>query len=339
MLAYLSDDVEPAQVLDWCDGVAFSRSHDALVGARTKVPRPKVLVVDTERYKPLLGRRSLKDVSAHLLGDAWDQMNAEADVLLSPGLLPKPGDPDGFKRGLEDFGRFVGCCRREGATADVFAVTVLSDFWLTEGSRDLLGALDTARVPLAVVLAGSRDVLSDPRALQTYLQIIEVSPQFIALRGDVSAIGAMCFGARFGVVGTRSSVRHIFLPVRKPKGRIPSINSAFFSRTMTWINVEKLDALDDEGDFDCPCDVCGGLSILRFADEVMRDDLAAHNIAAVNRIARNLMAAPPVQRPSEWVRCCDDALAAGRDLTGQFGLQLGQPAALKAWSQLAVPTR
>lgn len=335
LLAYVSPKADIGAISGLADGLVLPQAQ------RERRPSDSgLLVIDLERYKPVRQTASFSDVAHHVAPDLGLQIDAGADVLLAPGVLTPRGDISAFRFGLDEAQRAIEQC--DCAGRPVYATVLVTSTWLVDHGDEIVEAIAESSLPVAVVLAGGYDALSTESVVATYVELIRSARTgFIALRCDVSAIGAMCAGASYGTVGTHSGTRHLWIGGGGASS--PPRVTALSLRTMTWLDVTLFDRLDqreiEDCFFVCPCDVCAGRSILRLADPAYELEITRHNVAAAAYLARNLIALPTHARFDAWLQRCRQAVEAHREFQDEHGIDLAVPKSITAWSKVPVPAR
>lgn len=197
--------------------------------------------------------------------------------------------------------------------------------WLRDGRLDVLveQVREVGR-PVAVVLSDTFNVLDKARTVAGLVELIQrVRPVPLAvLRCDVSAVGAVAFGAALGAVGTTTTSRHRPAgggpppdPARprddSPRLFVPQLLDYFKASQLTELVVDR----DDET-MTCLCEGCDGQSLFRFAESSRHPPLTVerHNLYATEEVAWNIVRRPPRDRAATWLRACRTAAERLREL-------------------------
>jgi hypothetical protein len=144
----------------------------------------------------------------------------------------------------------------------VWAVLPLHASWLRTGLPLLIAQINTYRVPVALVLEHKKDPLGTAVAVQGLVEVLASPVPVALLCTDVSALGALAFGAQWTAVGVRSSLRHLY-PVSDGFGQGGTV-SALLDPVLTIAAVTKIAQVcadaPDEPMWNCHCATCKGRS-------------------------------------------------------------------------------
>lgn len=259
---------------------------------------------------------------------SWWRFRAEGAglaSLLTTGPVVRAADRYTLLRGL----------RRWADQERAVPVVAVTSHWLRTGLDVLIELVGQEQRPVALVLADSHNALDPIGAVAGLVRLIaEVRPLPISLlRCDISAIGAVAFGAALGAVGLTTGTRHCGLGTRPPKGRPVDLSpSVFLPRLFDYRKTSSLPGLAAAPLLmTCTCLVCRGGSLLRFAESHDTTALALHNLHSAEDIAAAVLAdADPA---SAWVNRCHDAVAATEQLIAVDGAA-AVPSWLRQWATL-----
>jgi len=180
----------------------------------------------------------------------------------------------------------------------------------------LIEHIQVAGVPVAVALEHQSDPLSARYAFDGLMDVLKLPVPVILLRSDVSAIGALCFGATAAAVGTKSSLRHIYpVPKEDSFGRRPT-TAAVVKGCLAYASLDKI-ALAVQVDredllWTCDCPVCAGQT-LDWLGSAPDSEAAAslHSLETLYRIRRALFGhdglATAAERRQVWIAQCSSA--------------------------------
>lgn len=329
ILAYAGDNTGGGRFAQHADGVVFhgrrgfveARSY---TGGSLCVIDPAVYMRDRgdELSAPLFPEPPTESVQA--------QVNAGADCLLAPSRFPRKRDGHTIGSLLDAGESFVGAAHLEAPSLPSFVPVVIRFDELADGRW--VEPIRSSGLPIATVFAGRGDPLATPSQLEGAIKVVEAADVSFVLRCDMSAAGLMALEATAGSIGTSSSVRHLWLPTRWPRGKPPS-RSLFVPRFANWMKVEFVGRSaadpDVDGLFDCDCPVCGprgDVRLLAESDEAMQD---AHSIASAVRLAREVLEADiPVW---QWRAVCQSAVDAYDQLESLKISGPTKPGVLEAW--------
>lgn len=93
----------------------------------------------------------------------------------------------------------------------VVATLPLHASWLQKNRKQLTAAINEAAVPVALILEDRDDPLAVKATLVGLVALLRgVQVPVLLLSCDVSALGALAFGAHAAAVGTRTGLRHLY---------------------------------------------------------------------------------------------------------------------------------
>jgi len=221
-------------------------------------------------YQSASHLRECRDFPARLLLDAnrysgatrltaqatFDQrwINRQRELNL-PVLTDSGYVAEGDERGL------CSILSRAAALGDAIALLPLHLSWLRSktASDTLVGRVEEARVPVALVLEHENDPLGLVGVVPSLLRLLRSNAPVMPLRSDVSAIGALCMGAVCGAVGSSTALRHLY-PQKDGGGRVEAQVAAVVKECLSFVRLEKVTiaAQTDPDDvlWQCDCDVC-----------------------------------------------------------------------------------
>lgn len=226
-----------------------------------------VLVWDPAEYDntDLSGGSTLFDPADRA---ADNQAALGVDIYLSPSPLPPQGDRDGVKKLLDMGSRFLARADELGAV-DKYVTLPLTPVWLRGKFREsLVEDVGNAGLPIALVLADRGDPLAHPEALQTMLTLVDKAPSTFLLRSDLSAIGVVAYGAKYGAIGGSSTYRHLYLPTARSSPADTRRGHVYVPKFQNWLRRETLARLNPEdSSLICHCEVSGGRSVMQYLPE------------------------------------------------------------------------
>ncbi|MQY07249.1 hypothetical protein ACRB68_53490 [Actinomadura sp. RB68] len=224
--------------------------------------------------------------------------------------------------------------RERAGEATVWAVLPLHQSWLREHVSILTGYLRQYRTPVALVLEHASDPLGTQIAVQGLMQILAVPVPVALLCTDVSALGALAFGAVFAAVGVRTSLRHLY-PQDAGGGRPTGVVSALVDPVLSIVSTNKIAAAyaadPDNQVWQCYCEHCHGrdLTWLATAGQVQANH---HSFTALLARREELESIPRGERRRGWWQNrCSDALWNYEDLRLLTRHRWTSPGFLRAW--------
>jgi hypothetical protein len=151
------------------------------------------------------------------------------------------------------------------AGQDVTAVLPMHTDWLRCDLMTLITEISVRRVPVALVLEHRDDPLGVLETIRGLVTLIRQAPNVALLCSDVSALGALAFGASWAAVGVRSSLRHLYPVSDGGFGRPNGTPSALVDPALALIKVDKIAAgwaaTPDDPAWACYCRICHGRTI------------------------------------------------------------------------------
>ena len=155
------------------------------------------------------------------------------------------------------------------------------------------------------------------------------------LCSDISALGAVAFGATAAAVGVRPSLRHLY--PAGGGGFRRGVQAVLFDPGMAFVHVDKLArgvaAMPEDPMWSCDCMTCGGrrMDWLLYASE---QEQRAHTFELLARRGDHLTsAAPGPVREQVWRAAC---ASAEYQFTSVAVARVGWevPAALRHWQRI-----
>jgi hypothetical protein len=295
--------------------------------------------VDPFAYKP----GAVADSNALFEYDEWLQRQRAAGV---PIILTDPPriearDRDALRKALRRWAKEAQC---------VLVVLPLDPWWLRAGLSCLIDEVATAQRPVAVVVMDAYnglDTAGTVAGLVAFIAAVDPLP-VVPLRCDVSAVGAVAYGALAGFVGVSSSTRHGPVPMTRrgehDQDERDDSPSVFVPALHAYLKASRLPAISRGGANDvlrCYDSVCAGESLLQIA-RLAETNLAAararayrHTMAAHDLLAQRVFSAEE-PRDAWWELC-----KSGADETAALierGISLSVPRWLRQWLELGSPS-
>lgn len=255
-----------------------------------------------------------------------------------PGYFADHREPAALDQWLHESLATNASLKLSGLRGELVPMVALTQQWLT--NADLLGhAIDVISGfdgPVGIVLASSNNPLGAAEQIRGAVDLVRSTGNVLALRSDEAAIGLLAHGAALASVGSSSTTRHRYFgrPSNKPKRR-PG-HEVFHAPTMTWIKHYRLDVFTVPTEaLLCPCPVCDGRSILRFADPALVADVVAHSVLCLQDLAAKVMGA---SNPAiAWIERCSEAADAAERLN-RVAEQFSLGRSAKAWRSALQPS-
>ena len=215
---------------------------------------------------------------------------------------------------------------------DVTAVLPLHPRWLRDDLAILVREVVDHDVPVAVVLEHRRDPLGTVRAVAALVELLRAARSVALLSTDVSALGAIAFGARWAAVGVRSSLRHLY-PVGAKTPQRPA-TSCFVDPLLSMVSVgllvEAWQASKDSEIWRCSCTACRrrppGWMLTASPLEVNQHTFEL----LLERRSRLTRLEPGLEREQSWRSQCAEALERYEQV-GRERVGWDLPGYLTAW--------
>ncbi|KFZ80194.1 hypothetical protein ED92_22785 [Amycolatopsis sp. MJM2582] len=227
---------------------------------------------------------------------------------------------------------------------DTIAPLALHLSWLD--SRRNLGLLlervRAAGVPIAVALEQEKDPLSKRFAVKGLVELLQLPIPVIMLRCDVSALGALCFGATAAAVGTTTGLRHLYpLPKNDSNGFYNKPKTAAVVKgCLAYASLDKIDqAVQADRDnqlWSCSCRFCAGRTLDWLGSSPDPEIWAfLHSLDTLYEIRRDILGqnANLADRRTSWIEQCDSALFQHEVIDG-ITYQWNPPKSLGNWVHL-----
>jgi hypothetical protein len=302
------------------------------------------VIVDPAAYKP--GRPGRGDAMEPLFGyEEWlaRQKDVGVPVILTDSPRIRARDRAGLRAAL---------IRWDGAAEPAVVVLPLDPWWLRAGLSCLVAEVKAAGRPVAIVLMDAYNGLDLAGAVSGLITFISAMAEIpvVMLRCDVSAVGAVAYGAFAGFVGESAATRHGPVPLPLPKHREtgdadgPDQAPAVFVPSLhDYVKASRLPVITRREDDDilrCDDTACRGRSLLRIA-RLVETDLATarseayrHNIASLECVARDVLGAYE-PRDAWWERCRSGSEVAASLI--ERGISMPLSRWLRQWLELGSP--
>jgi hypothetical protein len=326
-----ADQLQP--ILVACGGAIVPGKRGARLAGKTRD-----VLVDPALYDP----RAKIGPDVLFVSDEWlmRQQAAGVSLILTDTQRIRNRDRSALRKAL---------ARWETIDEPTLVVLPIEPWWLREGLSCLTEEVRAAGRPVAIVLLhryNGLDVAGAIAGLLTFVSAIEPLP-VVLLRCDISAIGAVAYGAFSGFVGWSATNRHGPLPMRQPdradKVERDESPGVFVPALHEYFKASKLPAFAQSRQLDvlrCEDPVCGGSSLLRIT-QLSEVDLQAarmlayrHNVSSTEQIARRVLSAGEPR--DAWWETCKAGANLSASLAGN-GITLSAPRWLRQWLQLGSP--
>jgi hypothetical protein len=176
--------------------------------------------------------------------------------------------------------------------APVEAVVPLHHEWLTHRLDELVPALSAFDGPVSLLVGHARDPFSTQKSVRGLVSILGAR-QLALDRSDLSAIGAVAFGASRGSIGTSGSLRHVY-PPSDSSGPTQKSEAVLVPRLVAWRSLTRVRlasiAVDRPDIWVCLCSIHQGGSV-GGSIHTERDRLV-HNLETAGMLATEILDSP-----------------------------------------------
>jgi hypothetical protein len=292
----------------------LARRHQSVTGTTSD------LLIDAGLY---LGNG--RDLAGGSLDPDWirDQHRAGLRWALTDSGYVDEGDAAGLDSILHQAARLGD---------GVIATLPVHKRWLTERADELLRAIEEACVPVALMVEDVNDPFGTVRAVKGLIHLLGGEIPILSLRNDISAIGAIAFGAVAGAIGTRTSTRH-FVPRSEGGGGNRGKPAAVVPAALAYRQLERIaDAYRREPNslhWRCSCAECGGQTL----NWVVEEDAAfIHSALSLGTVAARVLNSPsPDDRRKSWIESCKFAQSVNYEIESMAGVPWEPPKFQNAW--------
>lgn len=295
------------------------------------------ILCDAEKYAGSKRRTARRGITV-----GWsDRQRQFSQVALTDSGFIEAGDTIGLRCVL------TAAARQNDPT---IAMLPLAQSWFRAlpVARALAAEIVDHGVPVAIAIESDKDPLENQVVLDSFLHVLAVPVPVLALRTDVSGLGAVCHGALAAAIGTTTKYRHIF-PIKIGGGpdKAPQV-AAFLPHLLCYRSVDLIAAAvqeqPDEADvWQCECEECLGRSLDRLATIQNRSEQEIrafrHSLHTLFALWRNLIVPGSTldERQRSWHEHCQHARFGHTDLKHALGTRWRPPPVLKRWVEASPP--
>jgi hypothetical protein len=236
---------------------------------------------------------------------------------------------------------FRSAMGRLNAGADVVSLFALHHHWVGRESLKLAAAFQEVDGPLGVMFWHADDPFSRTEALEGALELIRSRGDIGVLRSDIAALGLQAHGAVLGSIGVGTGTRHYTRPEARPAAdlhdRSPRV---LVPPLLSYWRGSRIEVVGEDPLFACPCSVCDGKSLGRFADPSLKMEAAEHSVESWSCLAEELRQTPPSRREPWWSAKVTAALRHIVELEDRLYLPQPPSKQLSSWCEVigvAVP--
>lgn len=313
----------------WDKGAALGRAAKEFLEAH---PTLEHVLVDADRYSG-----SNRVIGAGPLSREWASRQLDAGT--SMALTDSPYIPEGDEAAICSILRQAAAFR-----LPVVAALPCHPSWLSRPDRldRLVELVNRYGVPVALMLEHRSDPFGVQATVQGLVDFLERSRvKVLLLRCDLSALGAVAWGASVGAFGTKTSLRH-FYPLEEKKAdsdkrfhgaRVGAYVPCSMSyRTLTKIGAAVAADVEHLERWACGCRSCGGAGLDMIADEVTS---YRHSMASIADLAEGILVGPDAStRQLAWVEKCRHAQIVNEEIRADLGIPWQNPAYLAGWHRI-----
>lgn len=222
---------------------------------------------------------------------------------------------------------------KEGANQSKAITTLpLAKHWITNRADELVDQINRFGNPVALMVEDRNDPFATEAAVLGLLHVLaHADVPVLQLRCDITAIGALAFGASHAAIGTSTSRRHIWPPTgggptkREPAAYVPASMS---HRSLSTIGLAIPHFSDDLRLWTCDCDFCAGATLDHIATET---EAAMHSLHCLASLATKVMGNDPTVSVRSWIEACRHALSVNQEISAKLVKNWPVPGNLKAW--------
>jgi hypothetical protein len=215
---------------------------------------------------------------------------------------------------------------------DVTAVLPIHTSWLRSDLTTFVSEISARHAPVALALEHRDDPLGVLETVHGLVTLIRQVPAVGLLCSDVSALGALAFGASWAAVGVRTSLRHLY-PADGGFGRSDGMPSALVDPALALIKVGKIAAgwaaTTDDPVWACGCTVCHGRT-LDWLLSATAEQANQHTFELLLDRRDKLMNLPGPLREQSWRAMCASA-AFQYEALALAGVSWDVPRFLRHW--------
>jgi hypothetical protein len=232
--------------------VSGQRSLDAAIRLRKAQPELPLLL-DRRRYA---GKN--RAPATAVFDPRWldEQRRLGVPQVLSDSGYIGSGDIEGLRSVLD---------QASAADSDMTAVLPIHADWLRGDLPVLMAEVSSHAVPVALVLEHQGDPFGVLATVRGMVTLLRQAPSVALLCSDISALGALAFGASWAAVGVRTSLRHLYPANGSGFGVQAGVPSALVDPALALIKVDKIAAAwaatPDDPAWVCDCMTCHGRTL------------------------------------------------------------------------------
>lgn len=288
------------------------------------------ILFDANRYAGMNRKTAAEPLNADWV--TWQLDHGVPIALTDSGYLS-------LERFDDVYGLLAGAAQLAArARGPVMAVLPIDYLILKNRAADLLAAITTAGIPVALAVGHTTDPFGSAAAVAGLLTVLTAPVPIALLRSDLSAVGAVAGGAIFGAVGTASSLRHIWTSTGGGGGRGGRVVSVYVPRLMSYHHLERLPLVAAQMPADyfwCFCEICQGDPVF---DRVGDHAAFAHSIGSIAAAAREVLDGPREDRLVSFRSRAVSAQMMHMDIALQMeDAHWDAPSSLNAWVKAVVP--
>lgn len=202
--------------------------------------------------------------------------------------------------------------------------------WLAQHADQLRHQIEATGLPVALMLEHRDDPFGVGKTLQGFVEVLNARVPVCLLRCDISAVGALAYGAVVAAVGTKTSLRHIYPLQTKRGGGRPASTAAIVPRGLLYKQLDRIrEAVVADGDqthWTCQCSFCAARTLDWL---ITSEDAFQHSLAALTALTEYVLSSPDPR--GTWRERCRDAQFVNIDIETTTGLDWQPPAFLGHW--------
>lgn len=296
----------------------FSQATAVVRQHATRTGSADAVLLDAQRYS---GKARLPGTEPHdLQWTAYQHQLGLPWALTDSGYIGE-GDLPALQNTLGEGGRHGG---------QTIVALPVHHSWLTRRADQVRHQIDAAGLPVALMLEHRDDPFGVGKTLQGLVEVLDARVPVCLLRCDISAVGALAYGAVVAAVGTKTSLRHIYPLQTKGGGGRPASTAAIVPRGLLYKQLDRIrEAVVADGDqthWTCGCAFCANRSLDWL---ITSEDAFQHSLATLAALTEYVMSSPDPR--GTWRERCRDAQFVNIDIETETGLDWQPPPFLGHW--------
>ncbi|MCE0536597.1 hypothetical protein LWF15_13880 [Kineosporia rhizophila] len=240
----------------------------------------------------------------------------------------------------------------QSARQGAMALLPIHVSWVADDMKraQLLTEINRVGVPVALALEHKVDPLGRKDSVGGLIRLLdEAKVPVWLIRSDVSALGAVAFGAEAGAIGTSTKLRHFYPRVERKPGQTTggrrALTAAVVQECLAYVSVDKIGqaymATPDVSVWECQGWCCAGRPIIRIAmetDSELQSQMAyEHSLNALFAIRDSMIGdgLESLTQRQSWYARCQNAQYRALDIQSQYE-KWPAPNFIGAWRSMII---